>query len=208
MTARGRSKFNGQLAEIRIDGHKVGAAEAGDVHERLRPRGEGRDEVLQARAGRGARRPRRGRPRRSGGCRHGSAAGSPGTTACARSRSISARRTSCGCASASGGPSAAIRARSPTTCSPTSQPHEDAEAARRARRRRRRDARRRGPRGGAARRQRPTFVTGTQPATSVPGAAETLGQARRPLDPLRRPSPAYPFRGWRPPDGVAARERG
>src|SRR5581483_12014777 len=54
---------------------------------------------------------------RRDGCRHGSAAGSPGTTACARSPAISARTTSSGFASASAGPAAATGARWRTTCS-------------------------------------------------------------------------------------------
>src|SRR5579864_6297760 len=56
----------------------------------------------------------------SAASRSSAAAASPGTTGCARSRSISVHRTSPGCGSASGGPSVATRARSPTTSSPTS----------------------------------------------------------------------------------------
>ena len=63
------------------------AAEARDVHERVRPLGRRRGALLQARARRGARRPRRGRPRPRAPAGCGSAAGSPATTACARSRS-------------------------------------------------------------------------------------------------------------------------
>ena len=68
-------------------GPQARAAEAGDVHERVRPLGRRGCAVLQGRARLGARRPRRRRTSRRDGCRCGSAAASPATTACARSRS-------------------------------------------------------------------------------------------------------------------------
>ena len=78
--------------------------------------------VLQARAGRRPRSERRERSAERGGCRPGSAAGSPATTAFARSPSTSGRPSSCGSGSAWGGPSAAIRARSRTTSCRISSP--------------------------------------------------------------------------------------
>ena len=113
-TVAWRAKFSGQLAEVRIDGHKVALLKPETFMNDSGRVGAGGAAVLQARAGRGARRPRRERPR---------ARPAPGpdrrrrrraTTACARSPSTSARRSSCGCGSAWGGPGAAIRARSPT----------------------------------------------------------------------------------------------
>ena len=58
-----RSKFSGDLSELRIDGHRVALLKPRDVHERVRPLGPARGEVLQGRAGVAARRPRRGRSR-------------------------------------------------------------------------------------------------------------------------------------------------
>ena len=59
-----RGKFSGHIAEIRIDGRRLGLLEAGHLHERLGPLGAAGGRVLQGAAREPARRPRRGRPRR------------------------------------------------------------------------------------------------------------------------------------------------
>ena len=119
---RWRAKFNGQLAELRLDGHRVAL---------LKPETYMNESGRSVAAARALLQGRAGRDRSScttrstsspAGSRRAWAAGSPATTACARSRSTSARRTSCGCGSASGGPAAATRGRWPTTSSRTSRP--------------------------------------------------------------------------------------
>ena len=114
-----RGKFDGQLAEIRIDGHKVAL---------LKP------ETYMNESGKSVRAaaaffktdptPCSSCTTRAtstqAACRLGSAVGSRVTTACARSRSTSVRPTSCGCASASAAPAAATSGGSRTTCSQTS----------------------------------------------------------------------------------------
>ena len=158
-----RSKFSGQLADVRIDEHRVGllkpetymnesgrSVQAAAAFYKLEP-----DAILvvhdesdlEAGPAPGA----------------ASAAGSRATTACARSRSSSARRTSCASASAWAGRSAA-----------TARPLADyvlvglraargRRGDRRARRGRGRDARRRGPRGRAARSSTPPSAPSPKP---------------------------------------------
>ena len=134
-----RSKFSGQLAEVRVDAARLALRQARDVHERVGPLDRGRGAVLQGAARVGARRPRRRRPRR------GPAAGAArrrsrrAQRAALDRRASSARRTSCGCGSASGGRAAATVARLPTTCSRRSTPETDVAALVGARGRRRRD---------------------------------------------------------------------
>ena len=123
-----RSKFSGQLAEVRVDGAKLALAQARDVHERVGPVARRGRAVLQGAGGDGARRPRRRRPRGGAPAGARSAAGWPVTTACARSRSISAPRSSSGCGSASAARAAATAARWPTTCSSPFAPETDAAA--------------------------------------------------------------------------------
>ena len=67
-------------------------ARAGDVHERFGALRRRSSSILQGRAGRRARRARRGRLSISDGWRSSTAAASPVTTACARSRQTSARQ--------------------------------------------------------------------------------------------------------------------
>ena len=58
-----RSKFDGQLAEVRAGRAAAGAAQAGDVHERFREVDLGGAAVLQGRPGSASGRTRRRRPR-------------------------------------------------------------------------------------------------------------------------------------------------
>ena len=82
-----RSKFSGQLAEIRLDGHKLALLKPETfMNESGRSVG-GAARFFKLEPGRGARRARRGRLRPRAAPARGSAAGSAGTTACARSRS-------------------------------------------------------------------------------------------------------------------------
>ena len=82
-----RSKFSGQLAEIRLEGHKLALLKPETyMNESGRSVGAAAA-VLQGRARLGARRPRRHAISRRDGCRCGSAAASPATTGCARSSS-------------------------------------------------------------------------------------------------------------------------
>ena len=116
---RGAAKFNGQLAEVRLDGHRVALLKPETYMNE-----SGRSVAAAARFFKVEPDASSSSTTRatstSGGCRRARAAGSPATTACARSRSTSARRTSSASASASAAPSAATGARSPTTCSRTS----------------------------------------------------------------------------------------
>ena len=123
-----RGKFNGRLAEVRIDAHRVALLAARDLHERVRPLG----------AGRGARSSSSSRTRSSSSTtratsspaasRRAAAAASPATTASARSPSTSARRTSSGFGSASAGPGRGDRRPLADYVLSDFEPHEDAEA--------------------------------------------------------------------------------
>ena len=98
------------------------AARARHVHERLRPLGAAGGRLLQGAARQAARRPRRGRPRRRpppGPARRRPRR--PQRPALDR-RDGSDRPSSCGCASASAAPGAAIPATSPTSCCRRSLP--------------------------------------------------------------------------------------
>ena len=116
-----RSKFSGDLAELRLDGVAHRAAEAADVHERVGAVGGRRGPLLQASAGAVCSWSTTRSTSSSGASRRGSEAGWPATTASARSRSTWGRPSSCGSGSASAAPSAAIPAPSPTGCSPRSR---------------------------------------------------------------------------------------
>ena len=123
-----RAKFNGQLAEVRLDGHRVGL---------LKP------ETYMNESGPLGRRPRRSSSRSSPtpcsssttratstwvGSRRERAAGSPVTTACARSPSTSARRIFSACASGSGGPDRGDRRSLADYVLSDFEPHDDADA--------------------------------------------------------------------------------
>ena len=115
-----RGKFYGQLAEVRIDEHQVALLKPETYMNESGPLGAGGRGVLQARARRGPRRPRRERPR---------ARPAPGA---ARRRPRRPQRPALGRAAPRhpGLPAPARRrrpprprrprVRSPTTCSPTS----------------------------------------------------------------------------------------
>jgi hypothetical protein len=90
-----RSKFSGQLAEIRLEGHKLAL---------LKP------ETYMNESGRSV----------GAAARFFKVEPEAVTTGCARSSSTSSPRTSSACASASAARSAATRGRWPTGCSPTS----------------------------------------------------------------------------------------
>ena len=117
-----RSKFSGDLSELRIDGHRVALLKPQTYMNESGRSVAARREVLQGRAGVAARRPRRGRSRA------GTAAGAAGR------RPRRAQRPALGRAVArdAGVPaaahrrrparSAAIRGRWPTACSPRSRP--------------------------------------------------------------------------------------
>ena len=114
-----RSKFNGRLAEIRIDGHKVAL---------LKPETFMNDSgrAVQAAARSSSSSPTRcwssttRATWRPGGCSCGAAAAWPGTTACARSPAARRPRLPAPARRGRGGRSAATPASSPTGCSPTS----------------------------------------------------------------------------------------
>ena len=166
-----RGKFDGQLAEIRIDGHKVALLKPETYMNESGKSVRAAAAFFKTDAGLRARRARRGRPR------HGPPAGSPRrrarrvTTACARSRSTSARPTSCGCVSASAGPGRGDQRRLADYVLADFEPHDDAERLVALRGRRRRDARRRGTRSRAARRQRQTLVTTSTRASHRPACS-------------------------------------
>ena len=92
---------------------------AADVHERVRWRGLGAGEVLQAPAGADRRRPRRARPAVRHGCGSSSVAATTATTACVRCAPRSAPATSTGSGSASAGRRDGRR--SPTSSCPTTR---------------------------------------------------------------------------------------
>ena len=115
-----RGKFSGQLAEVRARRRAARAAEAGDVHERLRALGRAGGRVLQAGAERGARRPRRGRLRsRPARAQGGRRPRRPQRAALDRATARHAGLPP-PARSASAARSGAIPVRSPTGCSRTS----------------------------------------------------------------------------------------
>ena len=121
------SKFSGQLAEIRLDGARLALVkpetymnESGkSISAAARFFKSPVESVLVAHDDVDL---------EEGRLRRARAVGSPVTTACARSRRRSARRTSCACGSASAGPAAATTARSPTTCCAPFAPETDVDA--------------------------------------------------------------------------------
>ena len=117
-----RSKFSGQLGEIRLDDLRLGAAQAGDLHEPLGRLARRRGALLQGAARRRSPSSTTTSISSRAGCRSGWAEGSEATTASGRSSRGSARPTSCGRASASAARGAATAGRSPTTCSRRSRP--------------------------------------------------------------------------------------
>ena len=78
-----RGKFNGQVAEVRIDEHRVALLEPETYMNESGRSVKAAADVLQARARRGPRRPRRERPR-AGRLQVRLGGGLPGTTGCAR----------------------------------------------------------------------------------------------------------------------------
>ena len=196
-----RGKFDGQLAEIRIDGHKVALLKPETYMNESGKSVRAASAFFKTDAGFRARRARRGRPR------HGPPAGSARrrarrvTTACARSRSTSARPTSCGCASASAGRAAATNGGSPTTCSQTSSHTTTRNGSSPPRPT---PSRRSTPRGS-----KPRSAPSTANARDneharfavAPRAAQTrTGRRAGPLDPADRPLTGLPLsRDERPP---------
>ena len=195
------------------------AAEAGDVHERVRPLGRGGGALLQARAGRDPRRARRGRPRASAACRRARAAGSPATTACARSRSTLKTPEFMRLRIGVGRPGRGDPRPLADYVLSNFEPRGRRRDARRPCRRRRRDARRRRPRAGAGavqlgRRSRGYDSKRAEPAGSAfrswtvrRSCIRSSGELRE-SDRLRAFAEAFPARCARLGAGAAAAARG
>ena len=200
-----RAKFNGQLAEIRIDGHKVAllkpetfmndsgrSVQAALKFFKLEP-----DPVLVVHD--------EGDLDAAAGCRHGIGGGSGGHNGL---RSITQHlgtpdflRLRVGV----GRPGRGDQRPLADYLLADFLPEDDADPSRHGGRRRRRDARRRGSRGRAARRSTANVRnTGTR-NEKVPGCSGNAhGQAVRPAHPVSDPHRPTPLRDGRPPQRVVA----